>query len=347
MKAFFSAEDIVESLYRALLQREAEPEGLATHAADLRRLGPAAVVQTMLASEDFRVAAGLGARQPVTLIGNCNAPILADCLRTGSNAWVRWSLDVNDRGKPHYRAALGAVDAGHGGTVISVPFGEDHPDLFNGRIKALYGERYLLMTNIHFTGLHPDIMYFGSFGNRVYGPMGDYHSRIILLCYLHGMDERDCLARFNARSYEALGYFTAWEASAAELRRREAGMDIRFADEFIELTRHRQTLRTMNHPTNAAFVLQAECIARHLGLAAAFSEEAFANPLDDHARWPIYPEIRETHGLPYKTEASFLILGRSYELEELIAAYYHAYDERGRQALLDLARAEALPLTEL
>jgi hypothetical protein len=339
MKAFFSAEDIVEALYQELLQRGADPEGLAAYAAELRREGPGPVLRSLLGSEEFRKVNGLGGRRVLTIVGNCNAPVLANCLRAGSNAWVRWVADVNERGRPRFNAALAAMDAGAAGDIISVPFGDDFPDLSSNRIRAQNQGRFHLMTNIHFTGLHPDITYFGPFGQRIHSAAGEYNSRIILLCFLQGMSERDCLARFNARTYETLGYFRAWEESAEELRRRDRPMDITFADAFLEITREEQTLYSMNHPTSIAIASQAGCIAEALGLGGRFAPDAFHNPLAEQVRWPIYPEIREAHRLRYETSFRFGPPANDRGLEEFVHASYRCYEAHGREAMRRSARA--------
>ena len=222
MKAFFSAADTVEALYQGLLQRGADPEGLATYAAALRRDGLGPLIGSLLGSGEFRNANGLGGSRMLTIVGNCNAPVLANCLRSGSNAWVRWVADVNDCGRPHFGAAMAAMNAGTAGDIISVPFGEDYPDLSSSRIRTLNPGRFHLMTNIHFTGPPPDITYFGPFGRRIHSGIGAYNSRIVLLYSLRTMSERDCLARVNARTYEALGNLRTWDESAEELRRRDA-----------------------------------------------------------------------------------------------------------------------------
>ncbi|WP_043342192.1 WcbI family polysaccharide biosynthesis putative acetyltransferase [Belnapia moabensis] len=340
MKAFFSAEDIVEALYQGLLQRGADPEGLATYAAELRRDGLGPVIGSLLGSEEFRNANGLGGNRMLTIVGNCNAPVLANCLRSGSNAWVRWVADVNDRGRPHFDAAMAAMNAGMAGDIISVPFGEDYPDLSSSRIRALNPGRFHLMTNIHFTGLHPDITYFGPFGRRIHSAIGEYNSRIVLLCFLRNMSERDCLARFNARTYEALGYFRAWDESADELRRRDRPMNITFADAFLEITRQEQTLYSMNHPTSIAIASQAECIARALGLGGRFLPDAFHNPLADQVHWPIYPEIGEANRLRYETAFRFGTPSSSLGLEEFVYASYRRYATYGLEAMRQAARPD-------
>lgn len=338
MKAFFSAEDIVAALYQGLLRRGADPDGLAAYAAELRRDGPEPVIRSLLGSEEFRNANGLGGRRVLTIVGNCNAPVLANCLRAGSNAWVRWVADVTGRGSPAFDAALAAMEDGLAGDVISVPFGADHPDLFTSRLRALSPGRFHLMTNIHFTGLHPDITYFGAFGQRVHSPAGEYNSRIVLLCFLQGMSERDCLARFNARTYETLGYFRAWEESAEELRRRDQAMDITFSDAFLEITRQELTLYSMNHPTSVAIASQAERIAEALGLGGRFAPDAFHNPLAEQVRWPIYPEIREAHRLRYETGFRFGPPLHDLGLEEFVHASYRLYEAHGREAMRQSAR---------
>ena len=340
MEVRFSAEQVVEALYRGVLGRAPDTDGLRHHAEGLRQRGPVEVVRAMVECAEFRHLLGLEHQPRIALLGNCVAPVLAACLRNSCAAWTRWVADVNHEGSPPYEAAVAAINAGLADIVISVPFGEFYPALSSSRLKGLYGDKFLTVTSIHFTGLHPDLTYFGSFRRRFHSPLGDYHSRIALLCYLNGIGQQDCLARFNATTYKRQGYFDAFEASATELRRRDAAVDIRFAETFVEATRHVQTLYSVNHPTSTAIVALAGCIADHLGVAGRFAADRFSNALSDGARWPIYPEVREANRLPYETE--FLFRGGThapaYTLEEFVAGSYRAYEAYGRQVLLDEAR---------
>ena len=107
--------------------------------------------------------------------------------------------------------------------LLSQPMSDEFDDVSSKRLKAHYQSRFANYTNIYFSGLHPDLTYFGGFGQRVTSPLGDYHSRIILACFFQGRSVRECLAAFNGGVYEKLGYFLQFEHSLAELARRGRG----------------------------------------------------------------------------------------------------------------------------
>jgi hypothetical protein len=124
-------------------------------------------------------------------------------------------------------------------------------------------------------------------------------------------------------------------------------MDITFAEAFLEATRQEQTLYSTNHPTSGAFAAQATCIARAIGLDGRFAPDAFHNPLAEKAHWPIYPEIREAHRLPYETAFRFGEPGRDLGLEAFVQASYRRYEECGREAMLRTARPDDMAGCEL
>ncbi|MDD5274977.1 MAG: WcbI family polysaccharide biosynthesis putative acetyltransferase [Methylovulum sp.] len=206
--------------------------------------------------------------------------------------------------------------------------------------------RFYSLTNIHFAGLHPDIIYVGDQGGRIQSPLGDYHSKIILHSFLTGRSQTDCLQRFSGNEYERLGYYHEFEKAATELRSRDSHLDIPFAENFIALLIKTPCLYTLNHPTPAVFQEYILFIATHLGLKAQRQPIALLpNYLAHSTWWPIYDEIAETHNLSYRMPMLFkqpdAIGGKLMELEQLICASYQIY-EKIRNRLSNSRQASAL-----
>ena len=333
--ASLAPEDLVEALYEAFLGRPADRPGLEAHAAAVRADGIVSTLRAFIHSAEFAECLGVSLRPSIALIGNCNASALARCLRTSPKLFTRWVADINFATAPTFRIALAAMMAGDADTVVSVRFGGDHPSVETEMLRRTCRATFRTVTNVFLSGLHPDITFLGSSGRRLQSPTTDYHSKIVLMAYLRGESPAACVDLFNQDVYHRLGYFDEFERSAAELRRRDEDMDIRFADRLIEMTRHEHTLLTNNHPASVTLAELAGTIARHCGVDVAFAPDSFENELLDHPIWPIYPEIGEALRLPYGTEFAFRAGQRQapLSLAEYVAGSFAMYDLQGRDEL--------------
>ncbi len=202
------------------------------------------------------------------------------------------------------------------------------------------------LTNIHFSGLHPDITYVGDQGGRIQSPLGDYHSKIILHSFLAGYSQADCLRRFSGDEYERLGYYHEFEKSATELRGRDSQLDIQFAEHFIALLKESPCLYTLNHPTPIVFQEYVLVIAQYLGLKAWRQPTAvLPNYLAHSTWWPIYDEVAQAHGLNYRMPMVFkqpdAMGGKFMELGQLVCSSYQMY-EKARNRLSNSRQATAL-----
>jgi hypothetical protein len=188
----------------------------------------------------------------------------------------------------------------------------------------------LTMTNIFFSGLHPDITYLGDRGGRIISPLGDYHSKIILKSFLLGLSVESCLDRFNELVYEEMGFFDEFEKSSLELLERDKNIDIAFGSIFMELVRHEPSLYTFNHPTGFVFQEYVDLIGKKIGInIKKFPFAMQPNPLSSSTWWPIYNEIAEKHCLKYRTPLLFKkpdsLGGGVIDLGEFIRQSYRIY----------------------
>ncbi len=195
------------------------------------------------------------------------------------------------------------------------------------RVQPLY-----TLTNVNFSGLQPDIIYLGDQAGRIQSPIGDYHSKLIIHSFIQGLSPDQCQKRFNAKEFERLGLFRAYDVSKAELLRRDAELDIRFAKMFFELVNEVPCLYTINHPTPAVFQEFSSFIADFLGLTKILIPyEMLPNYLASSSWWPIYEPIREFHQLKYETPMLFKqpesLGGRFMGMEEFIARSYAIYNQ--------------------
>ena len=267
----------------------------------------------------------------LTVVANCHCLPIARTLALGTADAQAQFIDVNFTTQSPHAERIAALRSDDGtGIVYTFPFGPKWGALETSLLKAVYGARCTTFTNIHFTGLHPDLTYIGAMGARVTAVMGDYHSKLVLYAFVKGIGADDCIAMFNPATYERIGFFDFFAASAAELRGRDVECDVRFAEEFLALVRLMPALFTVNHPTDAVLQILCErlCAAQRIRFTP-FPEAYLTNVLADNYIWPVYDEIAERHGLRYRTPQLFVSANRSESrgmtLETLVRAFYDSY----------------------
>jgi SAM-dependent methyltransferase len=197
--------------------------------------------------------------------------------------------------------------------VLSVPLSEAFGALALPRIRETFSGQFVAtIPNFYFSGLHPDLTYLGDLGRRVSGPLTDYHSKIALCGYATDLSVDDCFAMYTDEVYRRLDYYGEFDRSSAELRRRDAELDVPFADELLKLLNKDLCFFSVNHPTS--YLLGEYCakLAGWLetsGLTTRTPWPWGASSLQNHlahdAIFPIYPEIAAACGLDYEGSYTF------------------------------------------
>jgi len=223
--------------------------------------------------------------------------------------------------------------------ILTFPLSDRFSEFSTNILKKELNNVYTI-TNIHFTGIFPDVTYLGTMGNRIKSPIGDYHSRIILDSFLKNLSVKECINRFNYNEYKNLGFFDVWDISVSRLKNKE--VDFNFATKFLDMIKSNLSLFTINHPTNVVFIEYAKFLCDCLYLDKInISPQHLVNQLSNGAWWPIYPEIASYHNLLYETPFKFkkrvsnfdnLLEGGLYlSLEEFVEESYILYSKNSHK----------------
>jgi len=274
----------------------------------------------------------------ICVIANCQVQPIVKGLSALADVEKIVGLPIHLFGSPFFQKPqekFRTLVESHDVTVLSFLLGDRFGEYETRKLKQAM-PRLLTVTNVYFSGLHPDITYIGGQGGRLQSPLGDYHSKIILHSFVTSRSKSDCLERFSGKVYEKLGMFDEFEKSKNELIGRDIGIDFPFGKIFLEMVKERPSLYTVNHPT--AFVFQAYIIylAGLLGLRAhCMPLEILPNYLADTAWWPVYNEIGEYHSVQYSMPMVFKqpdnLGGKFIDLEELIDRSYVDYARMGKR----------------
>jgi hypothetical protein len=205
-------------------------------------------------------------------------------------------------------------------------------------LRAILGDRLVVIANFYFRGLFPDTCYVGDFHARLDTP-SVLHSVIVLDGFRRGLSEEAVCARFDGPTLDALGLGDAWSSSMAEMRAREANgvLDVPVGDLMEEACRSYPAFLTMNHPSGRLINAYFSKVLDHVGVAHRLpAEGTYPDALARHDMIPIYDFVAERLGLPYRTRQSWKVnsLGGATTREDYVAACYRAYAQLDPAALL-------------
>ena len=187
------------------------------------------------------------------VISNCQCLPLANALGTNCADMLFESFGAHLVGPAHREQAARDLVARAGDAyeaIITIPLSDDWGPLSAGNIRASFQHLPVVtISNIHFTGWHPDLTYIGGLAARVAGPVGDYHSRLALFGFLRGLTRNACVALFRDDVFAHGGYYDTYAQSLAELQARDAELDCRVTDILEHAMRRDLCFFSINHPT--------------------------------------------------------------------------------------------------
>lgn len=287
----------------------------------------------------------------IAIIGNCQSTSLFHYFERSREVDVVALLDINCQGTEQFELAKQKLLHSDGlfDFVVSQPLGDSFADISTDNLRHIYKDRFLGLTNIFFTGLHPDLSYFGSFGMRVLSPLGDYHSKLALTAFAKQMSLEQCLELYNKNVYETMGYFQAFENSKNELLLRDHKNEIKFAERFFEMTQNQLTLYAVNHPTKDVVRELGHSILDFLNVDQTESLDCygfFYDSLITSTIWPVYQEVQEKQNLSYHTSPLFYPHVHSglkaLTLEEFVKLSYDEYEKIGYEKFMEVELAQVL-----
>ena len=186
---------------------------------------------------------------------------------------------------------------------------------------------------IYFPAFHPDQTYLQLADKRIIkSPIGDYHSRISIYCFLQGFSEEDCLMHFSEDTFQKIGYFDLWSSSILELQRRIEISDLGSECCSKFLSGHEVFMNSFNHPNLDVVRELVSCITKKLELVP--SETLQEIDYDDHDYlygpgliFPVFPEVAQIFG--EDGDYSFYAEDKNiYNLKEFIDHSYKIYAKR-------------------
>jgi Polysaccharide biosynthesis enzyme WcbI len=278
----------------------------------------------------------------VCILGNCQAQHLEAMLATSSPDVQVTRLEpvfmMNEAHHGPVYEALAAADIVFA-QRISDEFKMDW--LSSAEIRKSFGGKVVVWPNIYFDGYFPGVsyVYHGGWG-KLLSPLVEYHFTQVMAAHRAG---HSIEAAIDAFAGEGLLATTPdpFGQSLAQLRAREADTDVIISDFIAEQATQQRLFYTPNHPMNALLGEMLRRMAAKTGLEVDIAEGiAMPYRLDD-----VYiassPAVVRRYGLGFDHEAGYR--GRqilsvqdnsvtfgdpcSYDVRQLVEAYYRLYDQ--------------------
>ncbi len=281
-----------------------------------------------VASPALRSGSAAAAR--LSVLGNCQAHVLARCLRRLNPdfhvASVSGAELVSSRRIQRVADGLDHVDA----VIVQV---NADPGLASLSPKALAarGLRTVRYPRVLFTGFHPDGLHAPPRA-RLRSLIGDWHSALMLAAFRLGLPPHRTAELFNAYVYGVLGYFDEYANAERFLgdKAREVGWDL--SVEFEAWRGQGCFVHTPNHPCIGVMMSLARRVCRSLDLE--FDSDAIAPPDPFDLAWPVYPEIAKRLGVEGAlTFSTTLDGGQCFDLDGAIDWFYDIYRRAPAESL--------------
>lgn len=228
--------------------------------------------------------------------------------------------------------------------ILSIPLSEDFLELSSERITDTFaGIPVIIISNIYFSGFHPDQTYIGGLSQRVTGPLGDAHSKLAIHGFMTGQTVEQTLRLFCTETYAKLGYFEEFSASFGELTKRDATVNVPITQHLKETLKTNLCFYSFNHPTALVFSNYAAHIMSHLSALGLAKPSGYppdpslcAVTLAESIIFPVYPEIAAHHGVPHIGSYTFKPAGpwvNPISLKQFLTLEFEAFKQVGRETL--------------
>jgi Polysaccharide biosynthesis enzyme WcbI len=250
----------------------------------------------------------------IAVVGNCNAAILANCIRA-----LRPEDQVDAFTVDHVLRTREQRFSD-----FDITFALANVDEFGLSPVIAECKSIFYWPNLIFFGFHPDITYFGIQGKPVRSAMGEYNSRIAATGYALGLSVRETCRLFDKDVYDRLEFFDKYPISRAGLLVAAENCGLDLSDALPSWERSGVFMYSINHPKLIVFSDLSKALLRLADLEFDPDlplTDILPDFLANGGIWPVYPALAETIGVPGSMRFSPPTHG-AYEIKTLTLEHF-------------------------
>jgi hypothetical protein len=239
-------------------------------------------------------------KKNIIVLGNCLARPLASCLQALSGDVASKGVELSPTSAikerfaqrdPKLHLQLSQYDCILMQPIFAPLIRDNFPDLF---VKVKF------FPVLFFPAYHPDLVYIEVTSTNSYlrGPLGQYNSALAFWGFKKGLSVAETISLFNARTYDALGYFDFWHTSREVQLSEGTQADFPLDNYLDKWSRTGCFMHSINHPMLFVVADVAADMLTKLELPSIRgAAEYLVDELADGPVWPVYPEIAERLGV--------------------------------------------------
>lgn len=202
-----------------------------------------------------------------------------------------------------------------------------HPHIERGDYDFSAMDNLGRIPSIKFDAYHPDICFAFARGRMFNGPMGAYHSMIVLAGFQAGLSIENTRKLFRRDIFERCGFFTRWESEREQLLKSFALYGLDMSAPFRTWSRGESFMYGIDHSKARPIHDIARTFLEYSGIETNQTDIVPADVVTVGACYPIYPEIGEALGV----EGSYMFkLPYDYKLislERFIESSFEVYSQ--------------------
>ena len=245
---------------------------------------------------------GTANRIKIAVVANCQSRPLADLLKLMSPSVEISCITVVHLVKDS-EAAESWASYEEFDFVFAQAVQDNYPTTFvrTGALKQRLGSKVVTWPNIYFRGQCPDTRFVTSAAGRVVGPLGDYQNITTYAAWRSGLGVAETVDRMLSGGDWVDSLADEAPRSMAELRMREASLDVGIADHIAAHWQERRLFYTFNHPANELLIRVARDLLAYIGLTpdTSAAPAQFPEALDQFIP-ALLPPLAERLGLRYQ-----------------------------------------------
>lgn len=277
----------------------------------------------------------------ILFVGNCQVRPIESLLKHLSEVKKTQNIIVhlaNNSERVQHEKLLNSADV-----IISQQIHDNYrcETVRSSIIKERHQKKIIFIPNLFYKGYTPDLCYLRLRGEgTLNGPLGDYHSSIILNSWKDGISIEDTIQIYRSSKTWKNHYWDVANDSLAEYKQRESSLDIKLT-KFIENNlSKKQLFFTFNHPSKLLIIKLVEKIATYLELKrTGNSITQFAEPLN-LVQVPIHRFTQKQLELKFDGPTKFHGVSKctnekqTYRLKKLVTLFFQKY-ENNKNAILE------------
>jgi hypothetical protein len=194
--------------------------------------------------------------------------------------------------------------------------------------------RLVSFASLHFNGYYPRQIYLrANNGERVVGPIGDYHDTLVIEGFLNDLRASQIVEQLENASWTAAQHRSAIDMYINHFRNREQNVTVQLTSYLEAHLDSQLQFYTFNHPANALLIEVARQALEQLDISGHASFSTLQQRKDLLANYYFQADGQQATKHTFAGPTTYRANQRYYSRIEAVESWMQAYGEVGKERL--------------